>query len=192
MRDPLVAPALADAALDGEPGGPPVSRTPAHKATFAVAGDDPALFVPQFSSAVVNLAELEAGALGNGALNAAPDVDQVIRRVPLVLALHDQLYPSLAAEALRVAQGPRPTSSNRRARAAIWRSASAAVSAWCASVEFEIPTDPEGRFWLHFTKHEPRALRSGMETPRGWVRSEHRRRADCAGRYQRRRPVRHP
>ena len=62
-----------------------------------------------FNGAVANLVELETVALGNGAINSTPDLDQVIRRVPLVLALHDELYLSLAAEALRVAQGLRPT-----------------------------------------------------------------------------------
>jgi class 3 adenylate cyclase len=126
---------------------------PANKATFAVAGDDPAMFVRRFTTAVANLAELEAGASGNGALNSTPDVDQVLRRVPVVLALGDQLYPSLAAEALRVAQGARTN--------VVKSSGASAVPAFGEHTgvsavrigEFEIPTDPEGRMWLHFSKH---------------------------------------
>jgi adenylate cyclase len=150
----LVASALADASVQGQGNGPADARMPANKATFAVAGDDPAMFVRKFTSAVTNLAELEAGATGNGALNSTPDVDQVLRRVPVVLALHDQLYPSLAAEALRVAQ---------RAKTNVVKSSGAsAVPAFGEHTgvsvvrigEFEIPTDPEGRMWLYFSKHD--------------------------------------
>jgi len=83
------------------------TAVPAVKGTFAHAGDDPGPFVAAFEGAVVNLPELEAAALGNGAVNALPEQDQVIRRVPLVFRMGDTLYPSLAAEALRVAQGAR-------------------------------------------------------------------------------------
>ena len=145
VRDPLAAaPVLSDAAVDGQPGALPAARAPAPKATFAVAGDDPAMFVRRFTSAVANLAELEAGATGNGALNSTPDVDQVLRRVPVVLALHDQLYPSLAAEALRVAQGARTN--------VVKSSGASAVPAFGEHTgvsvvrigECEIPTDPKG------------------------------------------------
>ena len=56
----LWPPGAGRCGVDGELGERPVSRAPASKATFAIAGDDPALFVPQFTSAVPNLAELEA------------------------------------------------------------------------------------------------------------------------------------
>ena len=105
--------------------------------------------------AVTNLAELETVALGNGAINSTPDLDQVIRRVPLVLALQGELYPSLAAEALRVAQGA--------ATNVIKSSGASGVLAFGEQTgvsalrigEFEIPTDPEGRLWLYSSRHEP-------------------------------------
>jgi adenylate cyclase len=90
--DPLAAWALAGASLP-QAGEPETSRLPEEKAKFAIAGDDPKRFVPQFNSAVPNLARLEAAALGNGAINSTPDIDQVIRRVPLLLTLDDKLYP---------------------------------------------------------------------------------------------------
>ena len=81
------------------------SRTPAVKAGFAHAGDDPRRFAPSFAGVTMALPALEAAARGNGSVNATPDIDGTIRRVPLLLRLGDHLYPSLAAEALRVAQG---------------------------------------------------------------------------------------
>ena len=153
--EPLVAKALAEVALQDTGNGPAGSRVPLSKASFAVAGDDPALFVPQYGSAVPNLAELEAGALGNGAFNATPDVDQVIRRVPLVLALHDQLYPSLAAEALRVAQEAKTNVVKSSGASGIWSFGERTGVSMMRIGQIEIPTDPRGRFWVHFTKHEP-------------------------------------
>ena len=70
-----------------------------------LAGDDPLGHVDSFSAAVSNLPELEAAAAGNGFLNQYLDWDHVVRRVPLILRLGDKPYPSLAAEALRVALG---------------------------------------------------------------------------------------
>jgi adenylate cyclase len=151
---PLVAPVLADVPVPGAPNAPPAARTPAPKATFATAGDDPALFVRSFTSAVANLPELEAAAMGNGALNSTPDIDQVIRRVPLVLALHDQLYPSLAAEALRVAQGARTNIVKSSGASGVLAFGEHTGVSMVRIGEFEIPTDPEGRLWLHFRKHD--------------------------------------
>jgi adenylate cyclase len=154
LPERLVAPVLADAPASGELSDPPVSRAPAPKATFATAGDDPALFVRTFTSAVANLLELETVALGNGALNSTPDVDQVIRRVPLVLALHGQLYPSLVAEALRVAQGARTNVVKSSGASGIWSFGERTGVSAIRIGQVEVPTDPEGRLWVKFTRHE--------------------------------------
>src|SRR5713101_640305 len=83
------------------------ARPPAAKAGFALAGDDPLGRVDSFPSAISNLPVLEAAAAGNGFLNQSVDWDHVVRRVSLVLKLGDKPYPSLAAEALRLALGAR-------------------------------------------------------------------------------------
>ncbi len=54
---------------------------------------------------------LADAAAGNGCFGISPEVDGIIRRVPLLFSLMDPdtgqrvLYPSLALEAIRVAQG---------------------------------------------------------------------------------------
>jgi adenylate cyclase len=151
----LLASVLAKAPVDGEPGDAPSARAPTPKATFAVAGDDAALFVRAFDGAVTNLAELERVALGNGAINSAPDVDQVIRRVPLVLALQGQLYPSLAAEALRVAQGAATNVIKSSGASGVLAFGEHTGVSTLRIGEFEIPTDPEGRLLLYSNRHEP-------------------------------------
>ena len=61
----------------------------------------------QFDTAVLPLPGLLATASGWGAINFVPDSDSVVRRVPLLMRLGDQVVPSLSAEALRVVQGVR-------------------------------------------------------------------------------------
>lgn len=59
---------------------------------------------PQFTSAVTNLPELQKVAKGLGAFNVTTQGDSVVRHLPLFFNGNGQLYPSLVAEALRVAQ----------------------------------------------------------------------------------------
>jgi adenylate cyclase len=80
-------------------------RPPALKAGFAHLGDDPLLFVKHFPRAVTAVPEIEAAATGSGVVSYLPDPDNIVRRAPLLMALGNQVYPSFAAEALRVAQG---------------------------------------------------------------------------------------
>jgi adenylate cyclase len=82
----------------------PGRGTPELKAGFAVAGDDALPFAPAFTGAVTTLPALEKAAKGNGSVTSIPDADGIIRRIPLIFRLGDKLYPSLAGEALRVAQ----------------------------------------------------------------------------------------
>ena len=122
----------------------------------ATAGDDPRPFLPHFKTAVVPLPILSAASAGVGALNWLPDRDQIVRRVPIVLALGDSIVPSLAAETLRAAQN---------ASTIIVRSSNASgQSGFGAHTgvntikigELEIPTGAEADLRLHFSRTEPR------------------------------------
>lgn len=75
------------------------------KAGIVTAGDPPDGFLPRFAAIVLPIPALADAAPGLGATNWLPDHDQVVRRVPLVLRYRETIVPSLAMEALRVAQG---------------------------------------------------------------------------------------
>ncbi len=133
----------------------PGRYSPAVKAGFVTAGDDPRPFMPFYSGAVTTLTAIETLAAGNGALNVTIDHDGVIRRVPLVVRLGDTIYPSLSAEALRVAQG---------AGSYIIKSAGASgehslgTQTGIAAVRigsFEAPTDKQGQMWVYFSDPAP-------------------------------------
>ncbi|MSO65039.1 MAG: adenylate/guanylate cyclase domain-containing protein [Alphaproteobacteria bacterium] len=126
-------------------------RRPEAKVSFARAGNDPTPFLPNFRGGVTSLPALEKGAIGNGSFNLVPERDGIVRRVPLALRIGDTIYPSLAAEAVRVGQG---------ARTPIIKSVGANLETGFGEqtgiVSFkigriEVPTDDSGRLWIHFT-----------------------------------------
>ena len=125
-------------------------RAPALKAGYGYAGADPSRAVFGARSAVPTLPELEAVAKGNGVLNYFPEHDQVVRRMPIVMRIGDQLYPSLFAELLRVGQGAQ----SYKLRSVQDGAAIEAVQIGRATV----PTDADGRLVVHFAPRE--AIRS--------------------------------
>jgi adenylate cyclase len=126
------------------------TQLPLPKAGFAFVGDDPLGHVDSFPSAVVNLPGLEAAAVGNGFLNQYLDWDHIVRRVPLVLRLGDKPYPSLAAEALRVALDVRGYL-GRAAGANTENSFGEKTGLTAIRIgQQTVPTDAAGRVWLHY------------------------------------------
>ncbi|MEQ9643122.1 MAG: adenylate/guanylate cyclase domain-containing protein [Alphaproteobacteria bacterium] len=131
--------------------------SPKSKAGFAYAfggGDEAAskAYVPQFSGTAGNLEVIEDGAAGIGSFNMSPDIDSIVRRVPLVLRGPDGgFYPSLAAEALRVYQG---------ASGYIVKAAGASGEESFGEHtglnhirigRIEVPVDASGSMWVHYS-----------------------------------------
>lgn len=54
---------------------------------------------------IANIPAVERAAAGVGIVNTLPEIDGVVRRMPLVVAYDGKLYPSLAMEVMRVAAG---------------------------------------------------------------------------------------
>ena len=119
-------------------------------ARLSFAGDDPRHFVPQFSGGVGSLPELSAAATGLGGVNWLPFEDQIIRRVPTLLSIGGNVYPSLALEALRVAAGEETVF--------VKSSGASGVHAFGAHTGIEgirvgktiVSTDARGEFWIKF------------------------------------------
>ena len=131
-------------------------RSPPLIAELEYKGDDPRLFVPAFKSAVVNLPLLSAKAAGSGFNNWIPEQDQVIRKLPLLIRVGEALYPSIAAEGLRVAQGISNylvvASGSGGAQSFGKRTGITKILIGDAAV----PTDGSGQMWLRFTHSDPR------------------------------------
>ncbi len=132
------------------------ATAPPTVAEIETAGDDPRLFVPYFKGAVVNLPVLTQKLNGSGFLNWIPDHDQIVRRLPLILNVGGKLYPSIAAEALRLAQGVSNdlvVSSGAEAEQSF--GAHTGIARFLIG-NLTVPTDASGGLWLRFSLSDRR------------------------------------
>jgi adenylate cyclase len=56
--------------------------------------------IVQYPGLIANIPSLENAAVGIGIVSTLPEVDGVNRRIPLVVSVNDNLYPSLSLETL--------------------------------------------------------------------------------------------
>jgi adenylate cyclase len=153
-NDQVFAKAISQAPVVlGFIGSPQRKSLPETKAGFSYAGDDPRLFAPYYPGAVTSLKELQDSAQGAGALNWIPDQDQIIRRMPMVMRIGDTLYPSLAGDLLRLAQGASTfiVKSSGASGEKSFGEKSGIVSMKIG--QFEVPTSADGQMWMRFTPH---------------------------------------
>jgi len=89
-------PALKQKTLDQKFGVTKLGDPGMDVTLFVKGGDYPIAPLPSLAAAAQGLGDVQVG---------APDPDGIVRRVPLVSRIGDAVYPSLAADALRVALG---------------------------------------------------------------------------------------
>ena len=126
------------------------------KAGFVTAGDDAAKFLTSYPGLLSPVPELAQHAAGVGFLNWRPDADRVVRRVPLILNVNGALQPSLAMEALRVAQGASTyivKSSNASGETAFGQVYGVLA---IRNGDLTIPTDATGDVRVYFAQADPR------------------------------------
>ena len=129
--------------------GAAAGSVPSLPAGVAVTGGWPA-GLTRFPGALSNLPELDGAASGLGAISLSASTDGVVRTVPLVVGMGDQLVPSLALELLRVAQGARGhVLRTTEASGEVSGGSAAAVAVRTGAVE--IPVEANGHFRVHFS-----------------------------------------
>jgi len=155
--DVLLAAALARMQTVGvfALGNQPRRDHPPRPAGFSFAGDDPLRFVPSFDGATAPLALFGIGYAGVGFSNFVPDPDGIVRRVPLLAQYDGDLYPSFAAEILRVAQGASShlVKSSGASGEMSFGAATGIVQMRIGAAE--IPTDASGSLLLYDSGHRP-------------------------------------
>ena len=92
---PTVLPAVAGQKNKNTSHGSPVQKV----------GQDAEGKVVAYPGLLSNVEPQSSIAAGIGIVNTFPEIDGVVRRMPLVIMVGDELYPSLAMETLRVAAG---------------------------------------------------------------------------------------
>ena len=76
----------------------------AHVGT-AQLGEDPIPWLLNYPGILRQLPIIQVNAEGVGLINSAPEVDGVVRRMPVVVASNDKIFPSFSLEMLRLAVG---------------------------------------------------------------------------------------
>jgi adenylate cyclase len=126
---------------------------------FAVRGPDATPFLVTFAGLLRNVPVIEQAAAGRGVFSVLPERDGIVRRVPLVMRAQGAMAPSLSIELLRVV-----TNSS----AILVRTDQAGVQS-VAVPGLQVPTDQNGRFWVHFNKHDPARYVSAKDVLQGRV-----------------------
>ncbi len=126
------------------------SPLPPPKAGFAFGGADPKIYLPPYRGGVGNLPEFTAGAAGLGSFSFPTAGDGVVRTIPLVFDVGDQLYPTLALEALRVAQGAGSYVIRSTGASGELDSGRPAMVA-LRDGALEVPTGPQGELWIYYS-----------------------------------------
>jgi adenylate cyclase len=88
---------------------PEVASTKGKNKTFGTAvqviGQDPTGALVEYPGIIANVPVLEERAAGTGVVNTFPEIDGVVRRMPLLIMSDNTVHPSIALETLRLAVG---------------------------------------------------------------------------------------
>jgi adenylate cyclase len=121
-------------------------------------GADPVPFLSRFSTGVGSVPEIDGAAMGRGLVSV--DAERgVVRRVPLVAVVGGTVMPTLALEMLRVAA---------RVPAVTVRVGARGIQAVVVG-DLLVPTEPDGRVWLHYSHHDPARFVSAGDVLAGLV-----------------------
>lgn len=112
---------------------------------IAMIGGESLELLPSYPGVLRNIPVLEKAAAGLGLFSVLSEPDGIIRRVPLAFGISGVVRPALAVELLRVATGGDALALKRD---------SAGISGIIVGGNF-IPTERDGRFWVHYARHDP-------------------------------------
>ncbi len=107
-------------------------------------GGDPRAFLLQYVAYMGNVQELEDAATGHGFFTVWDEEDGVVRRVPLVARIDKDIRPALTVEMLRAAFGGNMVFTKKD------DAGLSHIGLQTRQGNFEIPTDGNGRIWVHF------------------------------------------
>ena len=129
---------------------------------FATVGPDPRPYLVGFPHLLRNLPELEQSAAGRGLFSISPERDGIVRRVPIVMKAGNKIVPALTLDLLRVVTG---------SGAILIRTDELGVRN-VAVPGLELPTDRNGRIWVHFSPHDKSRYVSAKDVVEGKVAPE--------------------
>jgi adenylate cyclase len=153
----------------GESGGPDVHADLDRSLPvtgIAVLGPDPDPFLFQFEGLLRNVPVLEHAAAGRGLFTVVPERDGIVRRVPMIMQAQGMTMPSLSFEMLRVLAGSGTILiKTDKDNAGI-------QSIGLQGLRLQIPTDKNGRLWVHYARGDPSIYVSAVDVLYGQVSPE--------------------
>jgi adenylate cyclase len=104
---------------------------------------DPLPFLFEWTGMLGPISKLGQNADGVGVTNTAPEIDGVIRRIPLIMKIGNETYPAMAIEVIRVATN---------APSYQIKAGPGGIIAMRVPGFSTIETDPNARIWLRWNK----------------------------------------
>jgi adenylate cyclase len=120
---------------------------------LAMLGEEPRPFLLDFPGLLRNIRSLEEAAAGRGLFSIKPERDGIVRRVPMLMQAQGTILPSLSFEILRVVTSTRTI---------LVKSEKSGLKSVAVS-GLELPTDLNGRLWLHFAHRDPSIYVSALD-----------------------------
>ena len=87
----------------GEPNDNFVKNDSEPKVRIVTKGEDPKNFIYKYKNKIISLEEISNAASGIGSISLIPNIDGIIRNVPVLYDIDNRIWPSLALETVRVA-----------------------------------------------------------------------------------------
>ena len=87
----------------GEPNDNFVENNSKPKLKIITKGENAKNFLYSYKNKIISLEEINNAARGIGAISLIPNIDGIIRNIPLLYNIDNQIWPSLALEAIRIA-----------------------------------------------------------------------------------------
>ena len=86
----------------GEPSDNFIKNNSKPKLRIIVKGNDPKNFIYSYKNKITSLEEINNVASGIGSISLIPNIDGILRKVPILYNIDNQIWPSLALEAIRI------------------------------------------------------------------------------------------
>ena len=86
----------------GEPNDNFVENNSKPKLKIITKGENAKNFLYSYKNKIISLEEINNAASGIGAISLIPNIDGIIRNIPLLYNIDNQIWPSLALEAIRI------------------------------------------------------------------------------------------
>lgn len=124
---------------------------------LAVLGQDPKPYLFRFPGLVRNTPVLDEAGSSRAVLSLVPERDGIVRRVPAFVVAGERIVPGLSVELLRIATG---------GNAFAIKTDDAGIRSFVVA-GVEVPTDRNGRLWVHYAETRPRLYVSAKDVLAG-------------------------